>query len=176
MFKCSYKYNEEDNVIGTVYKVQKNSQKLAWFKWLMLVLLAMNIGLLIWDIYDHESIVLDVILLLLVVITTILIFCWPILIKYMARRTFQKQIADKDNILIIMDESTCAVSFFKNNIEVAKEILSWNQLTNYVEDDLRLILMFNLKFVVIRKEFFIGEYDLFKKLIDKNLSDNSKAK
>ena len=66
-----------------------------------------------------------------------------------------------------MDENKGSVSFVQSVEEVAKEVLNWDELTSYEEDPTRLVLIFNLKFVVIRKESLRGDLDLLKMLLDK---------
>ena len=158
MFECSFKFSEKDNEIGTIATMRQQPQKaVKILKWVLPILMLLNIALLVWDIQDGESITLDIILIITVAISMAMIYSMPYLYKYMAKRTYQKNLADKDKFSVYIDEDKCSVAFFKNNKEVLKEVLSLAELTTYEEDEVRLILIFNMKFVVIRKEYLRGE-------------------
>lgn len=168
MFECTFKFTEEDNIVGTLYTMKRQPQKaIKALKWVLPFLLLLNIALLIWDIHDGESVLLDVTLICVMIVCMVITYSMPAIYKYSAKVAYQKTIADKDAFSVYMDENNCTVSFSKAGQEIAKEVLSWNDLTDYEEDDKRIVLIFNMKFVVVRKDVLRGDVDLLKMLLDK---------
>lgn len=174
MFECKYKFSEEDNVVGTVETMKRQPQKAIKFLRIFLpILLVLNVALLVWDIMDGTDIYFDIVMIVVLILSGVMIYCMPSIYKWSAKKAYEKNLADKDLISIYMDENTATVSFFKGNTEVAKEVLNWTELTDYAEDENRLVLIFNLKFIVIRKDSFNGELDLFKMLLNSKTSNKN---
>ncbi len=168
MFECSYKFTEEDNVAGTLATMRQQSNvTIKILQWVSPVLLLLNIALLAWDIYDKESILLDIVLIVVTISCMLLVYNLKGLYRYSARVTYRKALSDKDSFTAYMDENNCKASFSKGGQEVARELLDWNDLTDYEEDEERLVLIFGVKFVVLRKSVFRGELDLLKMLLNK---------
>lgn len=168
MFECTYKFTEEDNVIGTIYTMQKQPKKsLKVLKWTLPFLLILNLILLVMDIKDKTSVFLDIVMIIVVIACMLLVYNMNSIYRYSARVSYRKVLADKDLFSVYMDEKNCTVAFFKDNVEVAKEVLDWKDLTDFVEDDNRLILIFGIKFVIVRKDLLKGELDLLKIMLTK---------
>ena len=140
--------------------------------WLIPLLILLNVGMLVWDYIDGESIVLDVVLIVIMIALYIFMICTPKWYRYIASRSYKVSFTDKETCSVYMDENECTVSFSKDGKEVAKEVLVWTDLTNYMEDNARIVLMFNLKFVVLRKEFLRGELDLLLVMMNQYIENN----
>ena len=70
-----------------------------------------------------------------------------------------------------IDETKCDVSFQKNGEEVSRSVMDLSTLTSCIEDDERLVLVFNRQmFVVVRKDSLTGNLDSLKLLIQKYMN------
>lgn len=172
MFECQFKMSEDDNVKGTLYTIRQQRRKSnIVFIVLLCVSLLLMISTLIWDIRDGESIAFDIFLLVLIVALLILYICFPILFKANAKRVYKTSIADRDLMIVKIDETKCDVSFQKNGEEVSRSVMDLSTLTSCIEDDERLVLVFNRQmFVVVRKDSLTGNLDSLKLLIQKYMN------
>lgn len=172
MFECQFKMSEEDNVKGTLYTIkQQRKTSNIIFIVLLFISLFLMIATLILDIRDGENIVFDVFLLVLIIALLILYFCFPILFKSSAKRAYKTNIADKDLMIVKIDDTKCDVSFQKNGEQVSRSVMDLSTLTSCTEDDERLVLVFNRQmFVVVRKDNLLGNLDSLKLLIQKYLN------
>ena len=172
VFECQFKMSEDDNVKGTLYTIRQQRRKSnIVFIVLLCVSLLLMISTLIWDIRDGESIAFDIFLLVLIVALLILYICFPILFKANAKRVYKTSIADRDLMIVKIDETKCDVSFQKNGEEVSRSVMDLSTLTSCIEDDERLVLVFNRQmFVVVRKDSLTGNLDSLKLLIQKYMN------
>ena len=172
MFECQFKMSEDDNVKGTLYTIMQQRRKSnIVFIVLLCVSLLLMISTLIWDIRDGESIAFDIFLLVLIVALLILYICFPIVFKANAKRVYKTSIADRDLMIVKIDETKCDVSFQKNGEEVSRSVMDLSTLTSCIEDDERLVLVFNRQmFVVVRKDSLTGNLDSLKLLIQKYMN------
>lgn len=172
MFECQFKMSEEDNVKGTLYTVkQQRKTSNIIFIVLLFISLFLMISTLILDIRDGENIAFDVFLMVLILALLVLYFCFPILFKSSAKRVYKTNIADKDLMIVKIDDTKCDVSFQKNGEQVSRSVMDLSTLTSCIEDDERLVLVFNKQmFVVVRKDSLLGNLDSLKLLIQKYMN------
>ena len=163
MFECKYKYEVEDSIVCAkyIYKSQKRTQdKIIAF--LIPVLMACMVGMLVWDI----------VLLVALVVLEVMYFIMPMMVVRSQKKAFEKQkIGEMDYILITINEKTCVEKFFKDDKEQTSIMHELRQLTSYLEDKNRLILVFNnVEYVCIRKDCFVGGIEKLKAHIEKTMA------
>ena len=82
-----------------------------------------------------------------------------------------------DYILINIDDAMCVETLFKDEKEVSKNIHSLKQLTSFLEDNNRLILVFNnVEYVCLRKENLTGGVEKLKAHLTKTMSKTMNGK
>ena len=179
MFECKYKYELNDSIVSAkyIYKSQKRKQDKV-IAILMPILLAVMVAMLILDIIKKNSLVWDIVLIVALVVLEIISFTIPSMLVSSQKKAFKKQKLDEmDYVLIKIDDKICYEGLFKDEKEVVKNIHNLRQLTSYLEDNDRLILVFNnVEFVCLRKTNLIGDLTKLKALLQKVMSKTAKGK
>ncbi len=177
MFECKYKFELEDSIVCSkyIYKSQKRKRDKV-IAFLIPILLVIMLALLIYDIVKQRSVVLDVIMIVAIVVLEAMYLLIPLLLTRSQKKSYKKQKLDEmDYLLIKIDDSICTETMFKDNEEKAKNVHSLKTLTSYLEDNPRLILVFNkLEFVCIRKANLTGDVNKLKALLNKALAKTIK--
>ena len=173
MFECKYKFELEDSIIAAkyVYKSQKRKQdKIIAF--LIPILMVAMIAMLVYDILAKKSFVWDIILLAALLILEIMYLVVPMMLVSSQKKSFKKQKLDEmDYLHIKIDANVCVETLFKNNEEAAKSMHNLRSLTSFLEDDLRLILVFNkVEYVCLRKQNIVGDINKLKEHLRKTMS------
>ncbi len=155
MFECKYKLELEDCITSAkyVYKSQRRkSDKVIAF--LIPILIVLMIGMLIFDAVNHRSLVWDIVLLISLLVLGALYIAIPIVLVQSQKKSYKKQKLDEMTYLLIkIDDKMCVETMYKQDVEVAKNVHNLKQLSSFVEDAKRLILIFNkVEFVCIRKD------------------------
>ncbi len=177
MFSCKYKYELEDSLISAkyVFRSQKRTKDKVIAIMIPILLVAM-IALMIVDIVYKKSFILDIILIVCLVVLQVMYFMIPVSLNHAQKKSFYKQKLDTmDFLQVTIDNNTCTEVLLKDDEEQAKNIHSLKSLTSYLEDDKRLILVFNsAEYVCLRKEFLTGDIDQLKALLQKAMSKSQK--
>ena len=143
------------------------------------ILIAVMIGMLVWDIIKKSSLVWDIVLLCALIVLQVLNLIMPLTIKQQQKKAYKKQgLGDMDYLHIVIDNTgTCHETLYKDGAEVAKSAHSLRALTSYIEDADRLILVFNkVEFVCLKKDKLTGGLEKLKAFIEKAMQKNSKNK
>ena len=179
MFECKFKYELEDSIVSAkyIYKSQRRTQDKV-IAILIPILIACMIAMMVYDIVKGNSIVLDIVLLVALVALEVMYLIIPVMLVRSQKKNFQKQNIDQtDYILIKIDDNACIETLFKDEQEVSKSIHSLKQLSSYLEDSNRLILVFNkVEYVCLRKENLTGELNKLKAHLEKVMSKTAKGK
>lgn len=179
MFECKFKYELEDSIVSAkyIYKSQKRTQDKI-IAILIPILIACMIGMLVFDIIKKNSFVWDIVLLVALVVLEVMYLIIPLMLVNSQKKSFNKQkIDDMDYILIKIDEATCVETLIKDEKEVSKNVHNLKQLTSYLEDKTRLILVFNkVEYVCLRKENIIGSLEKLKSHLEKIMSKTANGK
>ena len=179
MFECKFKYTLEDSIVSAkyIYKSQKRKQDKV-IAVLIPVLFVCMIGMLVFDIIKGNSFGWDIVLLVALAFLEGLYLIIPFMLVRSQKKAYQKQnIDDMDYILIKIDENSCVETMHKDDVEVSKNIHSLRQLTSYLEDQSRLILVFNkVEYVCLRKDSLIGDLNKLKALLEKTMSKVANGK
>jgi len=179
MFECKFKYELEDSIISAkyIYKSQKRTQDKV-IAILIPVLIACMIAMMIYDIVKGKSFVWDIVLLVALVVLEIMYLIIPIMLVKSQKKNFEKQkIAETDFILIKIDDNTCVETLHKGDNEVSRIIHPIRQLTSYLEDNNRLILVYNkVEYVCLRKANITGDVEKLKAHLEKIMSKTAKGK
>ena len=177
MFECKYKFELEDCIISAkhVYNSQKRKQDKVIAILIPILLVAM-VAMLIFDIASGNSVVWDIILLAALIILQVTYLIIPIVLVKSQKKAFQKQKLDEvDYVYITIDGNTCKEALYKNNEIVSNSIHSLKFLTSYLEDDTRLILIFNkIEYVCLRKNAIEGSLNKLKEHLNKTMSKQLK--
>ena len=173
MFECKYKLELEDCVISAkyVYKSQKRKQDKI-IAVLIPILIVCMIAMLIFDIVRGNSYIWDIILLVALLILEIMYLVVPLMLVRSQKKAFKQQkLAEMDYILIMVDDTLCTETLYKDEHEMAKNVHNLRALTSYLEDDSRLVLVFNkVEFVCIRKDALTGDINKLKSHLEKCMS------
>lgn len=179
MFECKFKYELEDSLVSAkyVYKSQKRKQDKI-IAILIPILLVCMVAMLIYDIVKGNSIVWDIILLAALVVLEAMYLVIPIMLVSSQKKSFYKQKIDEiDYMLIKIDDATCVETLFKDEQEVSKNMHPLKQLTSYLEDNNRLVLVFNnVEYVCLRKENISGEIEKLRTHLQKAMSKSVNGK
>ncbi len=82
-----------------------------------------------------------------------------------------------DSIYIKVEDNLCVETLIKDGNEVAKNVHNLKQLTSYLEDNNRLILVYNkVEFTCIRKAYLKGDINKLKSHLEKIMSKTSNTK
>ena len=179
MFECKFKYELEDSLVSAkyVYKSQKRKQD-KFIAILIPILLCLMIAMMIYDIVVGNSFIWDIILIVALIVLEVLYLIIPLMLVRSQKKTFYKNKVDEtDFMLIKIDDSTCVETLIKNDQEVSKNIHALKQLTSYLEDKDRLILVFNnVEYVCLRKSALTGDVEKLKNLLNKTMSKVANGK
>ena len=179
MFECKFKYELEDSIISSkyIYKSQKRKQDKIIAIMIPILFLCM-IGMMIYDIIKNKSIVWDVVLLVALGLLEIMYLIVPImLVKSQKKAFYQNEIDKMDYVIVKIDDNSCVETLYKDEQEVSKNIHSLRQLTSYLEDDKRLILVFNkVEYVCLRKANLFGDLNKLKSQLEKTMSKVANGK
>ena len=179
MFECKYKYEIEDSIVSAkyIYKSQKRTQDKV-IAFLIPILMAAMIAMLVYDVIKGNSFIWDIVLLVALAVLEIMYLIIPLMLVKSQKKSFQKQKIDEmDYILIKIDENTCLETFHKDEQEVSRNLHSLKQLTSYLEDNSRLILVFNkVEYVCLRKENINGGIDKLKAHLQKIMNKTAAGK
>ena len=178
MFECKYKFELEDSIACAkyVYKSQRRkTDKVITF--LIPVLIVLMIGMLVFDAINNRSLVWDIVLLVALLILGVLYIVIPIVLVQSQKKSFKKQNLDKMSYLLIkIDDKLCVETMFKDDKEVAKNVHNLKQLSSYLEDSKRLVLVFNkIEFVCLRKDCLNTEITKLRTHLEKIMSKNNPA-
>lgn len=179
MFECKYKYELEDSIISAkyVYKSQRRTQDKV-IAILLPILMVCMIAMLVFDIVKGNSFVWDVVLLVALFILEVMYAVIPITLVHSQKKAFKSQnLEEMDYIQIIIDDNTCTERLIKGEEEKTTNQHSLKMLTSYLEDDNRIILVFNkVEFVCLRKENIIGDVNKLKAHLQKVMAKTSRSK
>lgn len=179
MFECKYKFELEDAVISAkyVYKSQRRKQDKI-IAILIPILMVCMVAMLIYDIVAGKSFVWDVILLIALLVLELMYLIMPLILTSSQKKSFKKNNLDEmDYLLITFDSNICNETMFKNDVEVAKNTHNLKNITSYLEDNERIILVFNkVEFVCIRKNALNKSVEQFKEFLNKTISKNASKK
>ncbi len=180
MFECKYKFELEDSLISAkyVYKSQRRKRDKAVAIMLPILLVAM-VAMLVYDIFTGNTLVWDIILIVALCALQVMYLIIPLTISSQQKKAYNKQnLAEMDYLSVVIDNTgLCTETLIKDNNEVAKNAHSLRSLTSYIEDDARLILVFNrVEYVCLKKEFIKGGVDKLKTYLEKSMQKSNKSK
>lgn len=179
MFECKYKFELEDSIISAkyVYKSQKRKQDKV-IAILIPILMVVMVALLIVDIVNKKSVIWDIALLVALVVLEVIYIVIPLTLTNSQKKSYKKQnLADMDYLLIKINDTICTEELYKDENQVAQNMHNLRTLTSYLEDNDRLILVFNkVEFVCIRKDKLTGGLDKLKAHLNKCMSKGANNK
>lgn len=179
MFQCKYKMQQEDCIASAkyVYKSQRRKRDKV-IAILIPILLACMVAMLVVDIVNHKSIVWDIVLLCALVVLEIVYLIIPLTIVSSQKKSFKRQkFNEMDFLLVTIDDNLCTEAMYKNGEEVEKNTHNLKQLTSYIEDANRLVLVFNqIEFVCLKKDCISGDVNKLKAHLEKIMSKSNKRK
>ena len=177
MFECKYKFELEDCIVCAkyVYKSQRRKQDKVIAILIPILMVAM-VAMLIWDIVAHKSFVWDIVLLAALVVLELLYIAIPLFLVRAQKKSYKKlKLDEMDYLLIKIEGNLCTETLYKD--EEVKSVNTHNlkSLTSYLEDDSRIILVFNkVEYACIRKENLVGGTQKLKDHLQKVMSKNDK--
>ncbi len=173
MYECDYKYELEDSIICAkyVYKSQKRKQDKIISVMIPILMLCM-VGMLVYDIVMNRSIVWDIVLLVALAVLEVMYLIIPLMLVRAQKKSYNSQkLGEMDSLHIKIDDNLCIETLLKDGQEVAKNVHNLKQLTSYLEDKDRLILVFNkVEFTCIRKDKLKGDINKLKSHLEKIMS------
>lgn len=179
MFECKFKLTERDCITSAkyVYKSQKRKRDTV-IAVLIPILFACMVAMLVVDIVHKKSVVWDVVLLCALAVLEVVYLLIPLTIITSQKKSYRKQnLGDMDYLLVTIDDTMCYETMFKDGAEVVKNAHSLKQLTSYIEDANRLVLVFNkIEFVVVDKAGLKGDLAKLKAHLEKIMSKANKRK
>lgn len=179
MFECSYKYELEDSLICSkyIYKAQKRTKDKIIAILLPILLICMLV-MLIADIINKKNLVWDIVLVIALIVLQIMYLLIPIMLRRSQIKAFKAQnVADMDLLTIKIDENLCTETMYKDNQEMSKVVHNLKNLTSYLEDNDRLILVFNqVEYVCLRKQNIKGDVEKLKNHLVKIMGKSRKRK
>ena len=179
MFECKYKYQLEDSLISAkyVFRSQKRKKDKIIAAMIPILLVAM-IALLIVDIVNKKSFVLDIVLIVSLVVLQVMYLLIPVSLNHSQKKSFYAQKLDTmDYLKVVIDNTSCTETLLKDDIEQAKNVHVLKSLTSYLEDNNRLILVFNsAEYVCLRKDSLTGDINQLKALLEKAMAKSKKVK
>lgn len=179
MFECKYKFELEDSLISAkyVYKSQKRKQDKI-IAILIPILMVCMVAMLIVDIVMKKSVIWDIVLLVALVVLEIMYMIVPIMLTSSQKKSFKQQkLAQMDYLIVKIDDNLCVETLFKDEKEMAKNVHNLRALSSYIEDNDRLILVFNkVEYVCLRKAHIKGDVNKLKNHLEKVMSKNQAKK
>lgn len=173
MFESRFEFSLDDNIAGTIYTTKKKNKKLNIVIYVLLgICLLFAIISLILDIILGDSIIFDILLILLSIGVIIYHFYSPKMWKKSAIKTYNEYIAENKYCVVSIDDDSCRVSFYKENEEVSKMVLDLNNITACFEDEERFVIVFDKsQFVVVRKDKLSGRIEMLRDKMEQYLND-----
>ena len=140
------------------------------------ILLALMVAMLVFDIVRKRNFVWDIVLVVALVVLEIIYLIMPLTLVSQQKKAFKKQEFDSmDYLRIKIENNVCHEEMVRNNQVVFNAVHSLKSLTSYIEDDKRLVLVFNkVEFTCIRKENLIGGLEKLKTTIQKAMQKQKK--
>ena len=177
MFECKFKCELDDCIQSAkyVFKSQRRKQDKV-IAILIPILMICMVAMLIFDIVNKKSFVWDIILLTALIVLQVMYILIPIMLVNSQKKAYKKQdLANMDYLHITITQKECIEEMYKNNDVVSKSMHSLRFLTSYLEDETRIILIFNkVEFVCIKKEFLTGGENQLKEHLKNVMKKNSK--
>ena len=177
MFECKFKCELDDCIQSAkyVFKSQRRKQDKV-IAILIPILMICMVAMLIFDIVTKKSFVWDIILLTALIVLQVMYILIPIMLVNSQKKAYKKQdLANMDYLHITITQKECIEEMYKNNDVVSKSMHSLRFLTSYLEDETRIILIFNkVEFVCIKKEFLTGGENQLKEHLKNVMKKNSK--
>lgn len=179
MFECKFKYELEDSLTSAkyIYKSQKRKQDKI-IAILIPVLIVCMVAMMTYDIIQNNSFIWDLILLVALIALEIMYLIIPIMLVKSQKKSFEKQKIDEvDYILIKIDNNSCVEELYQNGNVVSSVNHSLKHLSSYLEDQKRLILVFNkVEYACLRKENLTGGVEKLKSHLEKVMSKTVQGK
>jgi hypothetical protein len=179
MFECKFKYELEDSLVSAkyIYKSQKRKQD-KFIAILIPILIVCMIAMMVYDIVKGKSFVWDIVLLVALIALEVMYLIIPIMLVSSQKKSYYKQKIDEmDFIMIKIDANSCVESLHKDGKEMSNHTHSLRYLTSYLEDDKRLVLVFNkVEYVCLRKENVVGGLKELKAHLEKQMSKAANGK
>ncbi len=177
MFECKYKFELEDCLTSAkyVYKSQKRKQDKI-IAVLIPILIVVMLVLLVVDIVNKKSVIWDILLLVALVVLEVIYLVIPLTLSNSQKKSYKKQnLAEMDYLHININDMICTETLYKDEQEMAKNMHNLRSLSSFIEDNDRLILVFNkVEYVCIRKEYLTGGLDKLKAHLTKAMSKANK--
>ncbi len=177
MFQCNYKYELEDSLVSAkyIYKSGRRTRDKV-IAVLLPILLVCMVVMLIVDICMHRQIVWDIVLIIALSVLELMYLLMPLILKNSQKKSFKLQnLADMDSLNVTIDDKTCTATLIKNGQEMAKNSYNLKSLTSYIEDEKRLILVFNgVEYVCLRKQYLSGDIEKLKIILKKSMYKTNK--
>jgi len=175
MIECKYKCELDDCIQSAkyVYKSQKRKQDKI-IAILIPILLVCMVAMLIFDIVTGKSFVWDIILLVALIVLQVMYLIIPVMLVNAQKKAYKKQdLANMDYLKITINQKECIEEMYKNNEVVTRAVHSLRFLTSYLEDDFRIILIFNkVEFVCVKKDSLTGNTNQLKELLNNAMKKN----
>ena len=179
MFECKYKLKQEDCIVCAkyVYKSQKRTKDKV-IAILIPILLACMVAMLVVDIVNHKSLVWDIVLLCALAVLEVVYLILPLTIVSSQKKSFNKQkLGEMDYLLVTIDDALCTETMFKGGEAAINSTHNLKQLTSYIEDANRLVLVFNnIEFVCLKKDSLKGDLNKLKAHLEKIMAKANKRK
>lgn len=179
MFECKYKYELEDSLTSAKYVFRSQKRTKDKIIAIMIpILLVLMVVLMVVDIVNNKSFWLDIILIVCLIVLEIMYLLIPVsLMRAQKKSYFSQQLDKMDYLHIKIDNASCTETMFKDGQEQGKNVHALKSLTSYLEDDLRLILVFKgTEYVCLRKDSLTGDIKQLKAMLQKVMSKQQKTK
>lgn len=177
MIECKYKCELEDCLTSAkyVYKSQRRKKDKIVAILIPILMVAM-VAMLIYDIVANNSFLWDIILLAALLILQVMYLLIPIMVVKSQKKSYIKNNwGDMDYLLVKITQKECVEEVYKDNNVISKSMHSLRYLTSYLEDEERIILVFNkVEFVCIKKEFVTGNINQLKEILKNAMKKSSK--
>ena len=116
------------------------------------------VAMLVYDIVTNKPLVWDIILLVALVVLQFMYILIPIMLVSAQKKAYKKhKFAEMDYVLIKINTKECVEEMHKDTAVISSNTHLLRFLTSYLEDDARIILIFNkVEFVCIKKDSLQG--------------------
>lgn len=179
MFECKFKYELEDSIVSAkyIYKSQKRTQDKVIAILIPILMVAM-IAMLVYDVVKNKPFVWDIVLLVALIVLEGMYLLIPLMLVKSQKKNFYNQKIDQmDYIEIKIDDKSCVETFVKDGEIKATNMHALKQLSSYLEDASRLVLVFNkVEYVCLRKENLTGGLEKLKSHLEKIMSKTANGK
>lgn len=175
MIECRYKFELEDSLLCAKYVYNSQKRKRDKFVAVLIpVLIVAMIAMLVFDAIKQRGIVWDIVLLVALILLELSYILIPIILAASTKKSFKKQHLDEADLMVItLDDKICEETLIKEDKEINKNHHSFKFLTSYLEDDERLILIFNkIEYVCLKKSGLNCDINKLKSHLNKVMSKN----